>query len=52
MRVKVCGMTQIEQVEQLPELGATFAGFIFYPKSPVHTKSLRSDAMVFSCESA
>jgi phosphoribosylanthranilate isomerase len=34
MRVKVCGMTQMEQVEQLPGLGATFAGFIFYPKSP------------------
>jgi phosphoribosylanthranilate isomerase len=34
MRIKVCGMTIPEQVEQLPELGATFAGFIFYPKSP------------------
>ncbi|KYP13461.1 phosphoribosylanthranilate isomerase [Flavihumibacter sp. CACIAM 22H1] len=34
MRVKVCGMTQLEQVDQLEELGATFAGFIFYPKSP------------------
>lgn len=34
MRVKVCGMTQIEQAEQLSELGASFAGFIFYPKSP------------------
>ncbi len=34
MRIKVCGMTQLEQVEQLPELGATFAGFIYYPKSP------------------
>jgi phosphoribosylanthranilate isomerase len=34
MRIKVCGMTQLEQVEQLPDLGATFAGFIFYPKSP------------------
>jgi phosphoribosylanthranilate isomerase len=34
MRIKVCGMTQQEQVEQLPELGASFAGFIFYPKSP------------------
>lgn len=34
MRVKVCGMTQMEQVEQLPDLGVTFAGFIFYPKSP------------------
>jgi phosphoribosylanthranilate isomerase len=34
MRIKVCGMTEQEQVEQLPGLGATFAGFIFYPKSP------------------
>jgi phosphoribosylanthranilate isomerase len=34
MRIKVCGMTQLEQVEKLPALGATFAGFIFYPKSP------------------
>ena len=34
MRIKVCGMTQMDQVEKLPEIGATFAGFIFYPKSP------------------
>ena len=34
MRIKVCGMTQVEQVEQLPDLGVAFAGFIFYPKSP------------------
>jgi phosphoribosylanthranilate isomerase len=34
MRIKVCGMTMVEQVEALPEIGATFAGFIFYPKSP------------------
>ena len=27
-------MTLIEQVEALPDIGATFAGFIFYPKSP------------------
>lgn len=27
-------MTLPEQVEALPDLGATFAGFIFYPKSP------------------
>lgn len=27
-------MTQLEQVEKLPSLGATFAGFIYYPKSP------------------
>jgi phosphoribosylanthranilate isomerase len=34
MRVKVCGMTQLSQVDQLEKLGATFAGFIFYPRSP------------------
>jgi phosphoribosylanthranilate isomerase len=34
MRVKVCGITQEEQLEQLPEAAVSFAGFIFYPKSP------------------
>ncbi|MEI6184794.1 MAG: phosphoribosylanthranilate isomerase [Bacteroidota bacterium] len=34
MRVKVCGMTNIDQVKQLDELGVEFCGFIFYPKSP------------------
>ncbi|MBC7849664.1 MAG: phosphoribosylanthranilate isomerase [Chitinophagaceae bacterium] len=34
MRIKVCGMTQPEQVTQLSEIGVSFAGFIFYPKSP------------------
>src|SRR3989337_2339172 len=34
MRIKVCGMTVPEQVETLHDIGATFAGFIFYPKSP------------------
>ncbi len=34
MRVKVCGITQQEQLAKLPETGTTFAGLIFYPKSP------------------
>ena len=34
MRIKVCGMTQMDQVMQLSEMGVAFAGFIFYPKSP------------------
>ena len=34
MRVKVCGMTQLDQVKKLDEWGLDFAGFIFYPKSP------------------
>ncbi len=34
MRIKVCGMTQIDQVHVLEEAGIDFAGFIFYHKSP------------------
>ncbi len=34
MRVKVCGITQEEQLINLHPAGATFAGLIFYPKSP------------------
>lgn len=34
MRMKVCGLTQVDQVKELDELGVSFAGFIFYSKSP------------------
>ena len=34
MRIKVCGMTQLDQVKALDEMGVDFAGFIFYSKSP------------------
>jgi phosphoribosylanthranilate isomerase len=34
MRIKVCGMTQLDQVRKLDEMGIDFAGMIFYPKSP------------------
>ncbi|MFL9484534.1 phosphoribosylanthranilate isomerase [Chitinophagaceae bacterium LWZ2-11] len=34
MRIKVCGLTQVEQVQELDEMGVEFGGFIFYPKSP------------------
>jgi phosphoribosylanthranilate isomerase len=34
MRIKVCGITLEEQLVKLPEVGVSFAGFIFYPKSP------------------
>lgn len=34
MRVKVCGLTDIDQFNQLDDLGVEFGGFIFYPKSP------------------
>jgi len=34
MKIKVCGMTSIDQMHQLGEIGVDFAGMIFYPKSP------------------
>lgn len=34
MRVKVCGMTDLDQIRQLDAMGVDLAGFIFYPKSP------------------
>lgn len=34
MKIKVCGNTLPQQVNALDEMGITFAGFIFYPKSP------------------
>ena len=33
-RIKVCGMTKIDQMHQLGEMGVQFAGMIFYHKSP------------------
>lgn len=33
MKIKVCGITQVEQFKQLNELGVDFVGFIFYPLS-------------------
>jgi phosphoribosylanthranilate isomerase len=33
MKVKVCGITSFEQMQQLQNLGADYAGMIFYEKS-------------------
>lgn len=34
MKVKVCGITSIEQINDLQEIGVDYAGFIFYDRSP------------------
>lgn len=34
IRLKVCGMTKIDQLKQLEEFGVDFAGLIFYDRSP------------------
>ena len=33
-RIKVCGMTRLDQMHQLGDMGVQFAGMIFYHKSP------------------
>ncbi|MFV0606223.1 MAG: phosphoribosylanthranilate isomerase [Niabella sp.] len=34
LKIKVCGMTQLQQVHQLIAMQVDYAGFIFYDKSP------------------
>lgn len=46
MRLKVCGLTQKDQVERLDAMGVQFGGFIFYPKSPRYAlNALSMDAI-------
>jgi phosphoribosylanthranilate isomerase len=45
MRVKVCGMTRLEQIIQLDEMGVEFCGLIFYPKSPRYIKKFHLSAI-------
>ncbi|WP_407403080.1 phosphoribosylanthranilate isomerase [Chryseobacterium sp.] len=33
-KIKVCGLTHLNQIQQLIDLNIDFLGFIFYPKSP------------------
>ncbi len=33
MKLKVCGITRLDQLKQLNEIGVSYAGLIFYPQS-------------------
>ena len=44
MKIKVCGITQVDQLLQLDELGIDYAGLIFYQHSPRYVlNKLRSE---------
>ena len=49
-RIKVCGITSIQQVQELAGLGVHYVGFIFYDKSPrfVAGKILAGDLKAFT----
>lgn len=34
MHIKVCGITSVDQLQALQEIGVDYAGFIFYERSP------------------
>ena len=38
--IKVCGMREPENIQQVTELGIDLMGFIFWPKSPRYVKSV------------
>ncbi|MGV3527375.1 MAG: phosphoribosylanthranilate isomerase [Flavisolibacter sp.] len=45
MKLKVCGITSLEQLVQLEEMGVDYAGMIFYEKSPRYGReNLKADA--------
>lgn len=44
MMIKVCGMREAENIQQVMSLGIDFMGLIFYPKSSRYVKQLSSRA--------
>jgi phosphoribosylanthranilate isomerase len=41
LQVKVCGITQMEQIQQLDDFGIDYIGIIFYPLSARYADNLR-----------
>ncbi|MBY6004394.1 phosphoribosylanthranilate isomerase [Salipiger bermudensis] len=48
IRVKICGLTRPEDVAATAEAGASYAGFVFFPKSPRHVKVAQARALALA----
>lgn len=44
MIIKVCGMTDAENITAVEHLGADMIGMVFYPQSPRYVQMVRSRA--------
>jgi phosphoribosylanthranilate isomerase len=45
MLVKVCGMCEAENIQEIADLQPDFMGFIFYPRSPRYVARLSKDTL-------
>lgn len=50
MHIKVCGITSVDQLQALQEIGVDYAGFIFYERSPRYLGKHKLTAKVIADE--
>lgn len=48
IRVKICGLRTVGDVEAVAKAGAAYAGFVFFPKSPRHLTIPEAKALAIS----
>ena len=48
IRVKICGLTKIADIQAAVQAGASYVGFVFFPKSPRHLATKDASIMAAS----
>jgi phosphoribosylanthranilate isomerase len=48
IRVKICGLRTVGDVEAVARAGAAYAGFVFFPKSPRHLSIAEAKALALA----